>query len=49
MSKILGIDLGTTNSAMAVMEAQAGQILVNAGGDRTAPSVERHPQGPKAI
>ena len=35
MSKILGIDLGTTNSAMAVMEGSEPEILVNAEGDRT--------------
>ena len=40
MSKILGIDLGTTNSAMAVMEGSEPEILVNAEGDRTTPSVE---------
>ena len=40
MSKILGIDLGTTNSAMAVMEGTEPEILVNAEGDRTTPSVE---------
>ena len=40
MSKILDIDLGTTNSAMAVMEGSEPEILVNAEGDRTTPSVE---------
>ena len=40
MAKILGIDLGTTNSAMAVMEGTEPEILVNAEGDRTTPSVE---------
>ncbi len=40
MGKILGIDLGTTNSAMAVMEGSEPEILVNAEGDRTTPSVE---------
>ncbi len=40
MAKILGIDLGTTNSAMAVMEGSEPEILVNAEGDRTTPSVE---------
>ena len=40
MGKILGIDLGTTNSAMAVMEGNEPTILVNAEGDRTTPSVE---------
>ncbi len=40
MGKILGIDLGTTNSAMAVLEGGSPTIIVNAEGDRTTPSVE---------
>jgi molecular chaperone DnaK len=39
MSKILGIDLGTTNSAMAFMEGGKPVIVPNAEGDRTTPSV----------
>ena len=39
MSKILGIDLGTTNSAMAVLEGGSPTTIVNAEGDRTTPSV----------
>lgn len=39
MAKILGIDLGTTNSAMAVVEAGEPKILENAEGARTTPSV----------
>lgn len=39
MSKILGIDLGTTNSAMAVMEGGEPTIIPNAEGGRTTPSV----------
>ena len=37
--KILGIDLGTTNSAMAIMEAGDPEIIENSEGDRTTPSV----------
>ena len=39
MSKILGIDLGTTNSAMAIIEGGKPKILENAEGHRTTPSV----------
>ena len=38
-NKILGIDLGTTNSAMAVLEGGEPTVIVNAEGDRTTPSV----------
>ena len=39
MSRILGIDLGTTNSCMAVMEAGKAVVLENSEGSRTTPSV----------
>jgi molecular chaperone DnaK len=39
MSKIIGIDLGTTNSAVAIMEAGEPKILENAEGARTTPSI----------
>ena len=39
MSKILGIDLGTTNSAMAIVEAGQPRILENKEGMRTTPSI----------
>jgi len=39
MAKILGIDLGTTNSCMAVMEGGEATVIPNAEGNRTTPSV----------
>jgi molecular chaperone DnaK (HSP70) len=39
MSKVLGIDLGTTNSCMAVMEGGQPTVIPNAEGGRTTPSI----------
>jgi molecular chaperone DnaK len=39
MSKTIGIDLGTTNSVVAVMEAGSPKVLINSSGNRTTPSI----------
>ena len=39
MSKILGIDLGTTNSCVAIMEGQMPHVVANSEGSRTTPSI----------
>ena len=39
MSKVIGIDLGTTNSCVSIMEGTQAKVLENAEGARTTPSV----------
>lgn len=39
MGKIIGIDTGTTNSCVAIMDGTTARVLENAEGDRTTPSI----------
>ncbi len=49
MSKIIGIDLGTTNSCVAVMDGGAIKIIENSEGDRTTPSIIAYPKDSEEI
>ncbi|EMU9119845.1 molecular chaperone DnaK [Providencia stuartii] len=44
MGKIIGIDLGTTNSCVAIMDGTAARVLENSEGDRTTPSIIAYTQ-----
>ncbi|MBO9129587.1 molecular chaperone DnaK [Bacillus sp. 165] len=49
MSKIIGIDLGTTNSCVAVMEGGEPKVIANAEGNRTTPSVVAFKNGDRQV
>ena len=49
MSKIIGIDLGTTNSCVAVMEGKDSKVIPNPEGNRTTPSVVAFKDGERII
>ena len=49
MSKVIGIDLGTTNSCVSVVEAGSPEIIVNAEGKRTTPSVVSFKEGDRLV
>ncbi|USO02336.1 MAG: molecular chaperone DnaK [Alphaproteobacteria bacterium] len=49
MSKVIGIDLGTTNSCVAIMEGSKARVLENAEGARTTPSIVAFKNGEKLV
>ena len=49
MGKIIGIDLGTTNSCVAIMDGTTPRVLENAEGDRTTPSIIAYTQAGETL
>lgn len=48
-SKVIGIDLGTTNSCVAIMEGSTGKVIANIEGTRTTPSIVSYKGGEKLV
>ena len=49
MAKVIGIDLGTTNSCVSVVEGGNPEIIVNAEGKRTTPSIVSFKDGDRSV
>ena len=49
MSKIIGIDLGTTNSCVSVMEGKEPKVITNKEGNRTTPSAVSFKNGERVV
>ena len=49
MAKVIGIDLGTTNSCVAVMDGDSGKVIENAEGARTTPSMVAFSDGSERL
>jgi|TARA_R110002020_G_scaffold12191_1_gene44967 molecular chaperone DnaK len=49
MGKIIGIDLGTTNSCVAVIEGNEPKVMVNSEGKRTTPSIVAYKEGDRSV
>ena len=49
MAKIIGIDLGTTNSCVAIMDGDKPRVIENSEGDRTTPSIIAFTEGEEVL
>ncbi|MHA7829257.1 MAG: Hsp70 family protein, partial [Roseovarius sp.] len=49
MSKVIGIDLGTTNSCVAIMDGSQSRVIENSEGARTTPSIVAFAEGERLV